>query len=58
MNILRTHCNEALVMAERPPCVKHVPVEQEVDRDGAQVPGGVSVQHPEERWEVKQLEQC
>lgn len=34
-----------------------VPVEEEVDRDGAQVPGGVRVQHPKEWWEVKELEQ-
>lgn len=37
--------------------VRCAPVEQEVDRDGAQVPGGVSVQHPEERREVKEFEQ-
>lgn len=34
-----------------------VPVEEEVNRDSAQVPGSVSVQHPEERWEVEELKQ-
>lgn len=34
-----------------------VPVEEEVNRDSAQVPGGMSIQHPEERWKVEELKQ-
>lgn len=35
----------------------HPPEEEDVNRDGADVPDGMGVQDPEERWEVKQLEQ-
>lgn len=38
---------------ERSIVLAYVPVEEEVDRDGAKVPGGVSVQHPVDRRKVK-----
>lgn len=61
---IQVHCNDhehnicvATASEEKTLCWRCVPVEEEVDGDSAQVPGGVSVQHPEERREVEELEQ-
>lgn len=32
------------------------PVEEDIDRDGADVPDGMGIQDPEQRWEVQELQ--